>query len=51
MLYDAEVDVKTAQQQLGHSKASTTQDIYTHIWKKRQSEQMLKMEEYIKQIL
>ncbi len=51
MLYDAEIDVKTAQQQLGHSKASTTQDIYTHIWKKRQSEQMLKMEEYIKQIL
>lgn len=51
MLYDAEVDVKTAQSQLGHSKASTTQDIYTHIWQKRQSEQMNKIEEYINQIL
>ena len=47
MLYDANVDVKTAQQQLGHARTSTTQDIYTHIWEKRQSEQMEKMEEYI----
>lgn len=51
MLYDAEVDVKTAQQQLGHSKTSTTQDIYTHIWKKRQIEQMNKLDEYIGNII
>lgn len=47
MLYDANIDVKTAQQQLGHARTSTTQDIYTHIWEKRQVEQMQKMEEYI----
>lgn len=51
ILYDAEVDVKTAQKMLGHSKASTTQDIYTHIWQKRQKEQMSKMENYINNIL
>ena len=47
MLYDAEVDVKTAQSLLGHAKASTTQDIYTHIWESRQKRQMSKMETYI----
>lgn len=47
MLYDAEVDVKTAQSLLGHAKASTTQDIYTHIWESRQKQQMSKMETYI----
>lgn len=51
MLYDAKVDVKTAQNQLGHSKASTTQDIYTHIWEGRQQKQMNKMNKYIQKIL
>ncbi|MBO7209030.1 MAG: site-specific integrase [Clostridia bacterium] len=51
ILYDAEVDVKTAQKQLGHSKTSTTQDIYTHIWQDRQQKQMNKMNEYIEQML
>lgn len=39
LLYDANIDVKQAQQQLGHSKSSTTMDIYTHIRdsKKQQS--------------
>ncbi|MBQ7055234.1 MAG: site-specific integrase [Oscillospiraceae bacterium] len=47
MLYDAEVDIKTAQAQLGHSKASTTQDIYTHIWNARQKKQMNRLENYL----
>lgn len=31
MLYENDVNVKDAQQLLGHAQASTTQDIYTHI--------------------
>lgn len=51
MLYDAEVDVKTAQAQLGHARTSTTQDIYTHIWQSRQQKQMTKIDAYIRDIL
>lgn len=47
MLYDAEIDIKTAQAQLGHSKSSTTQDIYTHIWQSRQKKQMNRLETYL----
>ena len=47
MLYDAEIDIKTAQAQLGHSKSSTTQDIYTHIWQSRQKSQMNRLESYL----
>ena len=35
MLYDAGVDVKTAQYLLGHANIQTTMDIYTHLSKQR----------------
>lgn len=31
MLYENDIDLKDAQQLLGHAYATTTQDIYTHI--------------------
>lgn len=38
MLYDCGIGTKDAQNLLGHAYASTTQDIYTHIRAKRESE-------------
>lgn len=42
-LYDAGVDVKTAQYYLGHSDIRMTMDLYTHISKERESVQREKM--------
>jgi len=38
MLLEADIDVKSAQHLLGHAQASTTQDIYQEIRKKREDE-------------
>jgi len=38
MIFEAGIDVKDAQELLGHSNLSTTMDIYTHITNKRKSE-------------
>ena len=38
MLYDAGVDAKAAQEQLGHSSVAITQDIYTHISQRRRKD-------------
>lgn len=37
ILYDAKIDIKTAQKLLGHADAETTMDIYTHVTESRQS--------------
>ena len=47
LLYDAGIDVKTAQYMLGHANAQTTLDIYTHISESRQSDTQKKLNEYI----
>lgn len=31
MLFDADIDIKTAQKWLGHADIKTTLDIYTHL--------------------
>ena len=36
MLYDANIDIKTAQYLLGHANIQTTMDIYTHLSQSRQ---------------
>lgn len=36
ILYDANIDIKTAQYLLGHANIQTTMDIYTHLSKSRQ---------------
>lgn len=36
MLYDNDIPVKDAQTLLGHARASTTQDVYTHVRKERE---------------
>ena len=38
VLYDAKIDIKTAQKLLGHSDAETTMDVYTHVTESRQIE-------------
>lgn len=52
-LYDAGIDVKAAQELLGHSTVAMTQDIYTHISQQRREDTRRKLnaqinEEYIK---
>ena len=37
MLYDADVDVKTAQKLLGHKDLSVTMKIYTHLSEKKEA--------------
>lgn len=48
MLHSANVDVKDAQVQLGHSSIILTQDIYTHLEKAREKEVRNKLNEYVK---
>ena len=38
MLYDAGVDIKSAQKYLGHSDIKTTLEIYTHLTKQKMKE-------------
>lgn len=48
MLFDAGIDVKTAQKWLGHTDIKTTLDTYTHLSELRQSQSANKWFEYIK---
>lgn len=47
MLYFAGVDVLTAQQQMGHTDATTTLGIYTHLDTSHKRRQMSKLNEYL----
>lgn len=47
LLYEAGVDVLTAQKLLGHSKAQTTLEIYTHLRDKQADTQIDKFNEYL----
>jgi integrase len=38
LLYDANVDIKSAQRYLGHSDIETTLEVYTHLTKHKQDE-------------
>lgn len=46
MLFEADIDVKDAQELMGHSDINTTRSIYTHIRNKRKSETAKKLNEY-----
>lgn len=48
MLFDAGIDVKTAQRWLGHADIKTTLDIYTHLSEKRQELSVEKWRNYLK---
>lgn len=48
MLFDAGIDVKTAQSWLGHTDVKTTLDIYTHLSNMRQEQSVSKWNEFIK---
>lgn len=47
MLYDAGVDVYTAQRLLGHADVQTTLAIYTHLKESRNKEDIKKLNEYV----
>ena len=46
MLYEAGIDLKDAQNLMGHSDIKTTQTIYTHIREKRKEETAKKLNEF-----
>lgn len=46
MLFEADIDVKDAQELMGHSDINTTRSIYTHIRNKRKAETAKKLNEY-----
>lgn len=48
MLFDAGIDVKTAQNWLGHSDIKTTLDTYTHLSNTRQEQSIDKWNEFVK---
>ena len=48
MLYDAGVDLKTAQGKLGHVDVKTTMGIYTHIAETKKKESEKKLNKYLK---
>lgn len=48
MLFDAGIDVKTAQRWLGHTDIKTTLDTYTHLSNMRQEQSIGKWNEFIK---
>lgn len=48
MLFDAGIDVKTAQIWLGHSDIKTTLEIYTHLSESRQEQSIQKWNDYLK---
>lgn len=47
MLFDAGIDIKTAQRWLGHADIKTTLDVYTHLSEKRLQSSKDKLIEYI----
>lgn len=46
MLFEADIDIKDAQDLMGHSDISTTRTIYTHIRNKRKEETAKKLNEF-----
>lgn len=48
MLFDADIDVKTAQTWLGHTDIKTTLDIYTHLSEQRRNKSTTKWKKYTK---
>lgn len=51
MLFEAEVDVYTAKDLLGHADIETTMAIYTHLRSRKKSESICKFKEYVKKSL
>lgn len=51
MLFDAGIDVKTAQRWLGHTDIKTTLDIYTHLSETRQAQSTEKWFEFIEKVV
>ena len=51
MLYDADVDVKTAQKLLGHADFSVTMKIYTHLSAEKETAGIEKLNEHLDQLL
>ena len=51
MLYDADVDVKTAQKLLGHADFGVTMKIYTHLSTEKESAGIEKLNEHLDQLL
>lgn len=49
MLHEAGIDAKDAQYILGHSSITVTEDIYTHITKDRQTQNLFKIDGYLNQ--
>jgi len=47
MLYDAGVDVYTAQKLLGHANIETTMAVYTHLSQRKQQQSLKKLNEYV----
>lgn len=50
ILYDAEVDVLTAQKLLGHSDVKTTLGIYTHLSKEKEAHNIDKLNRFLSEI-
>lgn len=50
ILYDAEVDVLTAQKLLGHSDVKTTLEIYTHLSKEKEAHNIDKLNRFLSEI-
>ena len=48
-LFEADVDVHTAKQQLGHADIETTMKIYTHLRDKKKAKSIQKLEDYLNQ--
>ena len=47
ILYDAGIDLKTAQAWMGHANIQTTMDIYTHISEDRNETQKDKLKQFL----
>ncbi len=47
ILYDADVDVLTAQKLLGHSDIKTTLGIYTHLSKEKETHNIAKLNSFL----
>ena len=50
LLYEAGVDVYTAQRILGHAKVSTTMEIYTELREKKEKQSIKKLNKYMGQL-
>ena len=49
MLFDAGVDVKSAQRFLGHTDVEVTLSIYTHLTKFKEEQAIQKLDEHIRE--